>query len=130
MNPTLAAMYPGPGDCHIHIYEEGYPFAPHASAAPPPAQVSACRQVQKAPGLTRAVIVQPTGYGFDDSCTLEREYRALYAAFVLQRFEVTLRHCQPVPRFSRLIARQESTQRWPPHSNGRQGISRQGPQSF
>ncbi|MGF6267196.1 D-galactarolactone isomerase [Paraburkholderia youngii] len=70
MNPTLAAMYPGASDCHIHIYEEGYPFAPHASVAPPPAPVSAYRQVQEALGLTRAVIVQPTGYGFDNSCTL------------------------------------------------------------
>jgi D-galactarolactone isomerase len=70
MNPTLATMYPGACDCHIHIYEEGYTFAPSATFIPPPAPVSAYRQVQKELGLTRAVVVQPTGYGFDNSCTL------------------------------------------------------------
>ncbi|WP_233839029.1 amidohydrolase family protein [Paraburkholderia sp. ZP32-5] len=70
MNSALATMYPGACDCHIHIYEEGYPFAPGATVTPPPAPVSAYRQVQKALALTRAVVVQPSGYGFDNSCTL------------------------------------------------------------
>lgn len=70
MNPTSATMYPGACDCHIHIYEEGYPFAPSATFIPPAAPVSAYRQVQKELGLARAVVVQPTGYGYDNSCTL------------------------------------------------------------
>lgn len=70
MNPTLATVYPGACDCHIHIYEEGYPFAPSATFIPPAAPVTAYRQVQKELGLARAVVVQPTGYGFDNSCTL------------------------------------------------------------
>ncbi|MFL9900299.1 amidohydrolase family protein [Paraburkholderia fungorum] len=70
MDSTLATMYPGACDCHIHIYEEGYSLAPHATFLPPPAPVSAYQRMQKELGLTRVVVVQPTGYGFDNSCTL------------------------------------------------------------
>lgn len=70
MDSTLATAYPGACDCHIHIYEAGYPLAPSATFRPPPAPVSAYLQMQKALGLTRVVVVQPTGYGFDNSCTL------------------------------------------------------------
>lgn len=57
-------------DCHIHVYEPGYALAPTATFVPPPAPVSAYRAVQQALGLSRAVVVQPTGYGFDNACTL------------------------------------------------------------
>jgi D-galactarolactone isomerase len=70
MNSTLATQYPGACDCHIHVYEAGYPLAPHATFVPPPAPVSAYQRMQKELGLTRVVVVQPTGYGFDNSCTL------------------------------------------------------------
>ena len=33
--------------------------------------MSEYREIQKALGLERVVIVQPTGYGFDNTCTLE-----------------------------------------------------------
>ena len=57
-------------DCHLHVYEEGYPLAASATFRPPPAPASAYRDVQRALGLTRAIVVQPTGYGFDNRCTL------------------------------------------------------------
>ena len=65
------ALPPGACDCHFHIYEDRYPLAPTATFKPPHAPVSAYRKVQQALGLTRAVVVQGTGYGFDNSCMLE-----------------------------------------------------------
>ena len=64
------AMPHGACDCHVHIYEDGYPLAPTATFKPPHAPVSAYRQMQRALGLERVVLVQPTGHGFDNTCLL------------------------------------------------------------
>ncbi|WP_321787242.1 amidohydrolase family protein [Burkholderia pyrrocinia] len=58
-------------DCHIHIYDDAYPLAPTATFRPPQAPVAAYRRVQQATGLARVVVVQPTGYGYDNRCTLD-----------------------------------------------------------
>lgn len=58
-------------DCHMHVYEDSRPLAPGATFKPPHAPLSAYRQVQQALGLTRVVLVQPTGYGFDNSLMLD-----------------------------------------------------------
>ncbi|RQR38143.1 amidohydrolase [Burkholderia sp. Bp9143] len=58
-------------DCHIHIYDDAYPLAPMATFRPPHAPVDAYCRVQQALGLARVVVVQPTGYGFDNRCTLD-----------------------------------------------------------
>jgi D-galactarolactone isomerase len=68
--PKLAAP-PGSCDCHMHIYEDRFPLAPTATFKPPNTPVSEYRKVQRALGITRAIVVQPTGYGFDNRCTLE-----------------------------------------------------------
>ncbi|BAN26981.1 amidohydrolase family protein [Caballeronia insecticola] len=60
----------GACDCHIHVYEEGYALAPSATFVSPPAPADAYREVQRALGLSRVIVVQPTGYGFDNRCTL------------------------------------------------------------
>ena len=60
----------GACDCHVHIYEDGYPLAPTATFKPPHAPLSAYRQMQRALGLERVVLVQPTGHGFDNTCLL------------------------------------------------------------
>lgn len=65
-----SAMFDGACDCHVHIYEPGYALAPTATFTPPDAPLSAYRAVQESLGLRRAVVVQPTGYGFDNACTL------------------------------------------------------------
>jgi len=62
--------FEGACDTHVHIYEPGYPLAPTATFTPPDAPTPAYRAVQQALGLQRAIIVQPTGYGFDNRCTL------------------------------------------------------------
>jgi D-galactarolactone isomerase len=59
----------GACDCHAHIYEDKYPLAPTASFKPPHAPVSDYRAVQRALGVERVIVVQPTGYGFDNTCT-------------------------------------------------------------
>ena len=61
----------GACDCHIHVYDPAYPLAPSATFKPPHAPVDAYRAVQRALGLQRAIVVQPTGYGFDNRCTLD-----------------------------------------------------------
>jgi D-galactarolactone isomerase len=55
----------------MHIYEDRYPLAPQAVFKPPNAPLADYRAVQKALGLSRAVVVQPNGYGYDNRCTLE-----------------------------------------------------------
>jgi D-galactarolactone isomerase len=68
---TLDAMPRGACDCHVHIYEDSYPLASSATFKPPHAPVSRYREVQRALGLERVVLVQPTGYGFDNRCLLD-----------------------------------------------------------
>ena len=57
-------------DCHIHVFEDSYPLAPTATFRPPHSPASAYREVQRALGLTRVVVIQPTGYTYDNRCTL------------------------------------------------------------
>lgn len=72
MEPTRNTRYAGACDCHVHIYEDRFPLIPGVAWVPPHSPVSAYReQVQLPLGIDRAVVVQPTGYGFDNSCTLD-----------------------------------------------------------
>jgi len=69
--PLLKAP-PRSCDSHIHVYDGRFPAAPTALFAPPiDKDVARYRQVQQALGLERAIVVQPTAYGFDNSCTLD-----------------------------------------------------------
>jgi len=62
---------PGACDTHMHIYEPGYPLRAEASHPSQPGTLAHYREVQKKLGLTRTVIVAPSGYGTDNACTLE-----------------------------------------------------------
>ena len=62
--------WPDACDCHMHVYEDAYPLAATATFKPPHAPAAAYREVQRALGLLRTVVIQPTGYGFDNRCTL------------------------------------------------------------
>ena len=68
--PKLAAP-PGACDCHMHVYEDRYPLVPQAVFKPPHAPLEDYLAVQKTLGLSRVVLVQPNGYGFDNRCMLE-----------------------------------------------------------
>ncbi len=64
-------MFPGACDCHLHVFEDGRRLAPTATFKPPHAPAAAYRAVQQRLGFERAVVVQPTGYAFDNACTLD-----------------------------------------------------------
>ncbi len=55
----------------MHIYDPRFRATPAWPLALPNAPVAAYRQVQSALRLSRAVIVQPNGYKFDNACTEE-----------------------------------------------------------
>jgi len=72
--PISAPRVPTPPnacDTHMHIYEPGYQLRPEASHPSQPGTLAHYREVQKKLGLTRTVIVAPSGYGADNTCTLE-----------------------------------------------------------
>ena len=71
MTPTSAAAFPGACDCHMHVFEDKYPLAPTATFKPPHAPAANYKAVQQLLGLQRVVVVQPTGYAYDNSCTLD-----------------------------------------------------------
>ncbi len=71
MTAAPVAAPAGACDCHIHIYENGYPLAVTSTFKPPHAPVTAYHAVQRELRLERVVLVQPTGYGFDNRCLLD-----------------------------------------------------------
>lgn len=58
-------------DCHMHIYDDRFPFAPGTTLRPPNATVEQYRLVQKRLGVRRNVVVTPSTYGTDNRCTLD-----------------------------------------------------------
>ena len=61
----------GACDTHMHFYDKKYPLAPTAASAPPEdGSVETYRALQRRLGIGRTVVVQPTAYGKDNSCTL------------------------------------------------------------
>jgi D-galactarolactone isomerase len=57
-------------DCHFHIFDPRFPFAPGVMLRPEPASVAQYREVQRQLGTERGVLVQPSSYGTDNRCTL------------------------------------------------------------
>jgi D-galactarolactone isomerase len=55
----------------MHFYDSRYPAAPSSLLRPPDATIDQYRQVQATLGLQRVVVVQPSTYGLDNSCTLD-----------------------------------------------------------
>jgi D-galactarolactone isomerase len=66
---TVAPM--GATDTHIHVYDSRFPVAANAALRPPDASVDEYRLLQKRLGLSRVVVVTPSTYGVDNSCTLD-----------------------------------------------------------
>jgi predicted TIM-barrel fold metal-dependent hydrolase len=66
--PALPA---GAIDCHIHIVgpQAKYPMAPGRTYTPPEASVAELKVLREQIHVPRQVIVQPSFYGFDNSCT-------------------------------------------------------------
>ena len=64
-------MPPGACDCHLHVFEQSRALALTATFKPPHAPVVDYIAVQRRIGFERAIVVQPTGYAFDNGCTLD-----------------------------------------------------------
>ena len=64
---------PGACDCHVHVFGDPkkYPFFEGRSYTPETASVDELRQLLSALRLQRVVIVQPSVYGTDNSCTID-----------------------------------------------------------
>jgi predicted TIM-barrel fold metal-dependent hydrolase len=60
-------------DCHVHVFGDPkrYPFFAGRTYTPETATVDELRQLLSALRLDRVVIVQPSVYGTDNSCTLD-----------------------------------------------------------
>jgi predicted TIM-barrel fold metal-dependent hydrolase len=64
---------PGACDCHVHVFGAAaeFPFVASRGYTPPPADADELLTLQNALSLSRVVIVQPSVYGADNSCTLD-----------------------------------------------------------
>ena len=58
-------------DCHSHIFDPHFPFATTRAYTPEPATVPEMRALHRKLHTDRVVIVQPSVYGTDNSCTLD-----------------------------------------------------------
>jgi predicted TIM-barrel fold metal-dependent hydrolase len=62
----------GACDCHVHVFDpERFPYANERVYTPPTASLEDLRDLQTALRFERVVIVQPSVYGTDNSCTLD-----------------------------------------------------------
>jgi len=63
---------PGACDCHVHVFDPArFPYAAERVYTPPAALIADLRDLQTALHFDRVVIVQPSVYGTDNSCTLD-----------------------------------------------------------
>jgi len=69
----VPALPAGAIDCHIHIVgpQSKYPMSDRRAYTPPEASVEDLRKLRTEIGVQRQVVVQPSFYGFDNSCTLD-----------------------------------------------------------
>jgi predicted TIM-barrel fold metal-dependent hydrolase len=67
------AIPPGACDCHVHIFgdRQRYPYSEERTYTPDTATVAELRQLHAALHIDRVVIVQPSVYGTDNTCTLD-----------------------------------------------------------
>jgi D-galactarolactone isomerase len=96
MNPRL--LPPGTCDCHMHVFDRRFEALPGAMYRE---GTAADYVATLAPlGVDRAVVVQPSGYGFDNRCTLD----AVAALGAGARAVVVIDPATPEPELRRLHA--------------------------
>jgi predicted TIM-barrel fold metal-dependent hydrolase len=63
----------GACDCHVHIIgdPQRFPFSPSRTYTPEPASVEELRMLHRTLHITRVVVINPSVYGTDNSCTLD-----------------------------------------------------------
>ena len=71
--PVDFAVPAGACDCHTHIFGDPrrFPFSPARVYTPETASIAETRALHKALHIGRIVVVQPTVYGTDNSCTVD-----------------------------------------------------------
>lgn len=57
-------------DSHMHVFDPRFTPSPHWPSVPPRATVADYRRLQARLGTSRVVVVNPSTYGTDNSCTL------------------------------------------------------------
>jgi predicted TIM-barrel fold metal-dependent hydrolase len=64
-------------DCHVHVFGPAsrFPYAAERAYTPPAASVEQLISLHDSIGIERVVIVQPSPYGTDNSCTLDAAKR-------------------------------------------------------
>src|SRR5215210_573674 len=63
---------PGACDCHVHVFDPAhFPYASRRIYTPPEASIDALRKLQTALHMDRLVVVAPSVYGTDNSCTMD-----------------------------------------------------------
>lgn len=67
------ALPPGACDCHVHLFgaPQRYPLAAARAYTPGLAEVADARALMHCLGLARLVLVQPSAYGYDNTCLLD-----------------------------------------------------------
>ena len=70
--PSFSVPF-GACDCHVHVFgtTAEFPFAALRGYTPPPASADELLALQRSLHLSRVVVVQPSVYGSDNSCTLD-----------------------------------------------------------
>ena len=61
----------GACDCHHHIYDPRWAYAPTAVLRPLPATAADYRRLQARMGTARSIAVTPSTYAFDNACTAD-----------------------------------------------------------
>ncbi|MCZ2495850.1 amidohydrolase family protein [Xylophilus sp. Kf1] len=64
------AVPDGACDCHMHVYDSGFPAVAGARLTPPDASPADYRLLQRRIGTRRTVLVTPSTYGTDNRCML------------------------------------------------------------
>ncbi|HVR53719.1 MAG TPA: amidohydrolase family protein [Pseudorhodoferax sp.] len=70
-NRPARAVPAGACDSHMHVFDPRFAPSPHWPRRPPRAEVAAYRQLQQRLGMQRCVVVTPSTYGTDNTCTLD-----------------------------------------------------------
>lgn len=73
VTPVSFAVPAGACDCHVHVFgdPQRFPFTSTRTYTPEPASVEEMRRLHQALHMDRVVVVQPSVYGTDNSCTLD-----------------------------------------------------------
>ena len=61
----------GACDCHVHVFDPRFPYAASRTFTPGVARLADLEDHLNVLGIERVVIVQPSTYGTDNSCTME-----------------------------------------------------------